>query len=99
MKLLGVISTGLLLLNNNVQGRISKTSGHRDDRMADFDIKDLADLSSIPGYDQGRANTRDVKIDGDLDTEEEFANYVEPRNNVSGRANAFGKRAEELRDA
>ena len=98
MKLLGVISTGLLLLKNNVQGRVSngydKRSASRDDRMADFDITDLADLSSIPGYDQPMANTRDVKIDSDLDTEEEFANFVEPSNNVSGRSPGWGKRSE-----
>ena len=71
MKLLGVTTIGLLVLNNNVQGKASKRSSHRDDRMADFDIGDLADLSSIPGYGQGRADTRDVKMDSDLDMEEE----------------------------
>ena len=96
MKLLGVISTGLLLLNNNVQGKASKRSKHRDDRMADFDIQDLvSDLDSIPGYKQARADTRDVKIDSDLDSDEEFANYVEPSNNVSGRSYSHEeKRAE-----
>lgn len=83
MKLLRVTAIGLLVLNNNVQGKASKRSSHRDDRMADFDIGDLADLSSIPGYGQGRADTRDVKMDSDLDKEEEFTNYVEPSYNVS----------------
>ena len=96
MNILGVLSIGLLVLGNCAEARVSKRSSHREDRMGDFDIGDLvSDLSSIPGYGQARADTRDIKINSDEDPEEEEEeeDYVEVSSNATGRFSA-GKRSD-----